>query len=78
MSLIPTAMDKPERKVNRTYKGIIVVWCGNLHITEDEDGHPTNFNGIVVSLKGDGDPLPVDPDWLLPATNCTGVTNTAR
>jgi hypothetical protein len=53
--------------------GIIVVWCGNLHITESEDGHPTNFNGIVVSLKGDGGPLPVDPGSGLPATNCTGV-----
>jgi hypothetical protein len=50
---------------NATKKGIIVVWCGNFEMT-----NVNSFQGIILSLNGQGDALPPDPETGEPSTSC--------
>jgi len=47
-----------------TKKGIIVVWCGTLNMT-----NVGSFQGIIMTLNGQGDLLPPDPSGA-PSTSC--------
>jgi hypothetical protein len=53
---------------NGTEKGILIVWCGRLNMT---NFNPSGFNGIVMTLNGsaDGEGLPPDPSGE-PSSSC--------
>jgi hypothetical protein len=46
-------------------KGIIVVWCGNLNMTNVD-----SYQGIIMTLNGSGEGLPPDPETGQASTNC--------
>jgi hypothetical protein len=49
-----------------TKKGIIVVWCGTLEMT-----NVGSFQGVIMSLNGQGDLLPPDPETGSPSSSCS-------
>ena len=56
---------------NTQYKGIIVVWCGNLNVVN------SNFGGIILTMNGNGSTLPADPGGGS-STNCAGDTTKGK